>query len=89
MGSYKVEQHRVKHRDREFHFVSYDARPANERRGEEELPPMWFLMSDANRIPVMPQTPGQDAEELEDLFRTWLEENVYAGFAQTRRTKSA
>lgn len=89
MGTYKVEQHRLMHHEREFHFVSYDARPANERRGEEELPQMWFLMNAGGRIPVMPQTLGQDADELEQLFHTWLEENVFAGAPGARNARSA
>ena len=83
MGTYKVEQHRVLHQDREFHFVSYDARPANERRGEEAFPQMWFLMNVGRRIPVIPQTKGQDPDELESLFRTWLDEHVFGNTAQT------
>ena len=83
MGTYKVEQHRLMHQDREFHFVSYDARPANERRGEEALPPMWFLMNAGRRIAVMPQTPGQDPAELEHLFRAWLDEHVFSDSVQS------
>lgn len=78
MGAYKVEQHRLIYKEREFHFVSYDARPANERRGEEALPPMWFLMSAGRRVPVLPQTAGQDPERLERAFREWLDHNVFA-----------
>lgn len=83
MGTYKVEQHRLSHQDREFHFVSYDARPANERRGEEAFPQMWFLMNAGRRIPVMPQTLGQEIEELERLFREWLDGNVFNETAQS------
>ncbi len=89
MGTYKVEQHRLMHNDREFHFVSYDARPANERRGEEELPQMWFLMNAGGRIKVMPQTLGQEVEELEQLFHNWLDENVFAEAPSASSDKSA
>ena len=81
MGTYRVEQHRLIHNDREFHFVSYDARPANERRGEEELPKMWFLMNAGRRVPVIPQTPGQDPDALEPIFRAWLDEHVFGDSA--------
>ncbi len=83
MGTYKVEQYRLTHQDREFHFVSYDARPANERRGEEAFPQMWFLMNAGRRIPVIPQTLGQDPDELEGMFRSWLDEHVFGETAQT------
>ena len=58
MSSYKVEQRRLSFRGRDFHFVSYEGRPANERRGEEASPPMWYLMGPAKRWPVMPQVAG-------------------------------
>lgn len=73
MSAYKVEQRRIRYRGRDFHFVSYDARPANERRGEPAAPAMWYLMGPARRWPVMPQVPGQSDEELEAALVRWLE----------------
>jgi hypothetical protein len=81
MGTYRVEQYRVVHEGRDFHFVSYEARPANERRGEEAFPPMWFLMNAGRRVPVIPHTPGEPFEELEPRFRAWLDEHVFAALA--------
>lgn len=78
MGTYKVEQGRLIHEGREFHFVSYDARPANERRAEAALPRMWFLMNAGRRVPVIPQTDGQPFEQLEPMFHAWLDKHVFA-----------
>ena len=74
MSSYKVEQHHVQYRGRNFHFVSYDGHPANERRGEPAVPPMWYLMGSGKRWPVMPQVSGQPQDETERDLITWLRE---------------
>jgi hypothetical protein len=62
--------------DREYHFVSYEERAPNPRRGEEALPPMWFLMSAGKRFPVMPHVEGQDPAELDAALGRWVEEHV-------------
>ncbi|HEX5386446.1 MAG TPA: hypothetical protein VFW66_07115 [Gemmatimonadales bacterium] len=77
MSSYKVEQRRLVHRGREFHFVSYEGRVANERRGESALPPMWFLMSEGKRREVMPQTMDQPVEEIDGALLRWVDEQVF------------
>ena len=77
MSSYKVEQRRLSHRGREFHFVSYDAQLANERRGEPAVPPMWYLMNEGKRRPVVPQVPGQSLVELDGALRQWVDEQVF------------
>jgi len=74
VSSYKVEQCRIHYRGRDFHFVSYDGHPANERRAEVAAPPMWYLMGPGRRWPVMPQVPGQPATELEQALIAWLQE---------------
>ncbi len=72
MSSYKVEQHRVSHHGRDFHFVSYDGQPGNTRRGEPATPPMWYLMVAGKRWPVMPQVIGQAHAEVERELIAWL-----------------
>lgn len=72
MTSYKVEQHRVSQHGRDFHFVSYDGHPANERRGEVATPPMWYLMVAGKRWPVMPQVIGQPHADVERELVAWL-----------------
>jgi hypothetical protein len=71
-----VEQRRLRYRGREYHFVSYEGRPANERRGEEALPPMWFLMGQGKRWPVMPHHTGQPDGDVERGLMSWLEGQV-------------
>jgi hypothetical protein len=68
----KVEQRHLVVGERSFHFVSYEGRPANPRRGEEAEGPMWCLMSEGRRRPVMPHIPGQRAEELDRQLLAWL-----------------
>lgn len=74
VSAYRVEQRRVQYRGREYHFVSYDGRPANDRRGEEALPPMWFLMGPGRRWPVMPHLAGQPESEVDSALLGWLED---------------
>lgn len=78
MSSFKSEQRRLRHHGREFHFVAYEGRVANERRGETALPPMWFLMNEGHRTAVGPHLLGQGPESLDAMFVTWLEENVFS-----------
>jgi hypothetical protein len=76
MSTYKVEQRRLVHRGREFHFVSYEARIANERRGEAAIPPMWYLMNAGKRRPVMEQVVGQEPGEIDRELLRWIEEHI-------------
>lgn len=78
MSSFKSEQRRLTHRGREFHFVSYEGRLANERKGEDALPPMWFLMSEGRRTAVMAHTLGQEVTMLDKTLLTWLDQHVFA-----------
>ncbi len=74
MSSYKVEQCRVTYQGRQFHFVSYDGQPANERRGEAAIPAMWYLMGPGKRWPVAPQLIGQSEQEIEHTLLAWLQD---------------
>ena len=85
MPSYKNEQRHVLHRGRDFHFVSYEGRVANERRAEAAEPAMWYVMAAGKRQAVMPQVAGQESEELERELVRWLDENVFAGVPAPRR----
>lgn len=77
MSNHKVEQRRLHHRGREFHFVSYDAQAANERRGEPAFPAMWFLMNEGKRLPALPHIPGQELIELDGALLRWVDEQVF------------
>ena len=77
MSSYKFEQRRLLHRGREFHFVSYDAHPANERRGEVAMPPMRYLMNEGKRRPVMEQVAGTPVDEIDRALVRWIDSEIY------------
>jgi hypothetical protein len=81
VSGYKVEQRRVVLRGREFHFVSYEPHPANERRGEPAVPAMWCLMNEGHRREVMPHVVGQDPVAVERALRRWVETNIFAAAA--------
>jgi len=74
--AFKVEQRHLTLGERSFHFVSYEGRPANLRRGEDAEGPMWCLMSEGRRHPVMPHTPGQALDELDRQLLAWLREQL-------------
>lgn len=78
MSSYKVEQRRLRYLGQDFHFVSYEPRPANERRGEEAQPAMWYLMREGRRHAVMPQVQGQSQDELDQALIAWLDQHVFS-----------
>ncbi|HEU4648163.1 MAG TPA: hypothetical protein VFS33_03825 [Gemmatimonadales bacterium] len=77
MSSFKVEQRRLLFRGREFHFVSYEGRPANERKGDPAEPPMWYLMAEGKRRAVMPHTAGDDPALVDRALLRWLEEHIF------------
>jgi hypothetical protein len=79
MSGYKVEQQRLSHRGRSFHFVSYEGTPANLTKQVPATEPTWFLMSGGKRWAVMPQREGQDPADRDRLFAAWLDANVFAG----------
>ncbi len=81
MSGYRVEQHRLNHRGRTFHFVSYEGSPANPTKQLPATLPTWYLMSAGKRWEVMPQQSGQDVAERDRLFAEWLDANVFAAGA--------
>lgn len=78
MPSFRHAQHRVSYRDRDFHFVSYEATEANPAKKVEALPATWFLVSSGNRWPAIPLVDGQPLNELEQELVAWLESVVFA-----------
>lgn len=76
MASFKIEQRRLNFRGRDYHFVSYEGKPAHERRGELAEPPMWCLMNEGKRRPVMPHTAGQDAAEVDRALLHWVAQTI-------------
>ena len=78
MGAFRNEQRRLSHRGRDFHFVSYEARPANLARKEDAMPDTWYLVSTNNRWPAIPLLPDQPEPELIAALVLWLETSVFA-----------
>jgi hypothetical protein len=76
LSAYRVEQRRVSHRGREWHFVSYEG--IVEKKTGVEHPPMWYLMASGKRWEVMEQVRGQDAVELDRMFVKWLDRTIFA-----------
>ncbi|UCG88690.1 MAG: hypothetical protein JSW71_09185 [Gemmatimonadota bacterium] len=80
---YRVEQRRIKHRGREFRFVSYEGQTANIARGIPATEPAWFLVTDGYRWEAMTQQADQELDELDRMLREWLEACVFSGVAET------
>jgi hypothetical protein len=87
VSSFKVEQRRIEHRGRQFHFVSYDAVPANERKGEPAVPAQWYLMSEGKRYQAIPVEKGQNPEDLDRELIRWLGREVFASVDAERRAR--
>ena len=77
MSLNKPQQRHITVRDRELHFVSYEAHPANPRHDAEAEPEMWYLMRAGRRWAVMPRNPDQPPEETDELLRAWAEEHAF------------
>lgn len=72
-----MEQRRVIHKGRDFHFVSYEG--AVDKATKSQGPAMWYLMSSGKRWQVMEQQRGQDVAELDGMLVKWLEKNINFG----------
>lgn len=78
MSNYKTDQHRIVHRGRNFHFVSYDAQIGNPRTGQAPTPATWFLMASGKRWPALAQVPNQEPEVVIRALTRWLDQNIFA-----------
>ena len=79
MSAYKTQQHRLVHRGRPFHFVSYEGQDADLKRERPETPPSWYLMLAGKRWMVMPEVGPTTPEELDRRFGEWLDSRVFSG----------
>jgi hypothetical protein len=89
MTAFKPQQRHLTIRGRTFHFVSYEGRPENTRRAETSLPPMWFLMVEGRRCPVLPCEVGQPLAEVDAALSIWAEDNALGPVESTPRTEGA
>lgn len=76
MSNFKSEQHRLEVHGRTLHFVAYEGRPEHVGRGEAAEGPMWYLMCEGHRKPVMPHTAGQPAGERDVALLKWAMANA-------------
>ncbi len=83
MAAFKSEQRRIVVRGRDFHFVSYEPRPANASRGEEQQPAMWYLMVNGRRFPAFPCDPKQASAALDQALAAWAERNAIGPAAES------
>jgi len=79
VSAYKTQQHRLNHRGRSFHFVSYEGHPADVKRQQSEMPPTWHLMLAGKRWMVSPQVGETAPAELDCQFGEWLDAHVFSG----------
>lgn len=77
MSLYKPQQRHITVRNRELHFVSYEAHAADVRHATDAQPEMWYLMQAGRRWAVMPRDPGQLAEDTDEKLRLWAEANAF------------
>ncbi len=77
MSRQLVEQIRLHHRGRNFHFVCYEGNPGNPRRNLPATAPAWFLMSEGTRWEVMAFQPDQERDVLDKQFAAWLDDHVF------------
>ena len=61
---------------RNFHFVSYEAMETNARRKEPGSPPMWCLMVEGRRCPVLSYDPAQSLEDVDVALAKWVRANA-------------
>jgi hypothetical protein len=78
MSGYKTQQHRLVHRGRPFHFVSYEGQAADLKRQTAAVPPTWYVMLGGKRWAVVVQSGEVEPASLESQFVQWLEEHVFS-----------
>jgi len=76
MSLYKPQQRHIMVRNRELHFVSYEALPADAKHHGEAQPEMWYLMRAGRRWAVMARHPEQPVEQTDAILREWAEANA-------------
>jgi hypothetical protein len=77
VSAFKSQQRFITIRDRAFHFVSYEGRPANVRRGEEAAPAMWYLMVEGRRCPALLWEQNQSFEDVDRDLSKWATDHAF------------
>lgn len=76
MSAFKPQQRHLTVGGRIFHFVSYEAMPANARRQEAAQPAMWCLMVEGRRMPALPWAAEDGPEEIDRRLAAWVAEHI-------------
>ena len=78
MSSFKSQQCRLMIHERTFHFVSYEAVPANVSRNEPAQPSRWYLMAAGRRFASLECDPQQSLPDAELSLTEWAIANAIA-----------
>jgi len=78
MSSFKSQQCRLTIRERSFHFVSYEGRPANVAKNEIAMPSMWYMMAAGRRFPTIVCSPEHTVADVERILTSWALANAIA-----------
>jgi hypothetical protein len=76
VAGFKPQQHHLSIRGRDFHFVSYEGRPADLRRNLLAQPAMWYLMCEGRRWPAVLCEHAQSLEAIDTALRVWTKANA-------------
>jgi hypothetical protein len=77
VSAFKSQQRFIKIQGRDFHFVSYEGRPANVRRGEDAAPAMWYLMVEGRRCPALLWEQNQSLDEVDRHLAKWATDHAF------------
>ena len=73
MSAFKPQQLHLTIVGQPFHFVAYEGVPANPKRQQLAVGPMWYLMREGKRHLVMAYLPAQAALERDLALTKWTE----------------
>jgi hypothetical protein len=74
--SYRIEQRRLRYRNRVFHFVTSEPLTAESRSALEAFPGVWVLMDRGRCHAVMSRVSGRPGPEVDRALLGWLERNL-------------
>lgn len=76
MIGYRIEQRRLRHRNRVFHFVTSEPLTDQSRTEAEAFPDVWILMDSGRCHVVMPRVRGRPELEVDHALLEWVERNI-------------
>ncbi|KPK06795.1 MAG: hypothetical protein AMS20_03975 [Gemmatimonas sp. SG8_28] len=76
MISYRIEQRRLRYRNRVFHFVTSEPLTEATRTAAEAVSAVWVLMDGGRCHEVMSRVSGRPELELDRALLGWVERNI-------------